>query len=156
MYASDIVLYLHPTFGVLGIMAALWVFVEALNASESNRQRIVIGSYAVAVCMLLAGIFAGWWYTELYGHFEQPVILKGPWPWAHSFFMETKEHLFFIPLVLALYLPFVARIDLFKNFKARLMVMTVAALIILNGLAIEGAGAIINGGAKVAFIHTGA
>ena len=32
------------------------------------------------------------------------------------------------------------------------MVMVVCAFIILNGLAIEGAGAIINYGAKVAFI----
>jgi len=156
MTASDIILYAHPTFGVLGIMASLWVFVEALNASEANGRRIVIGSYIVAGCLLLTGMFAGWWYTELYGHFEQPVILKGPWPWAHSFFMETKEHLFFIPLILALYLPFVARINLFKNTRARAMVMVVTALIILNGLAIEGAGAIINGGVKVAFIHTGA
>ena len=26
-YISDIVLFLHPTFGVLGTMAALWVLV---------------------------------------------------------------------------------------------------------------------------------
>lgn len=153
---SDIILFAHPTFGVLGIMAAVWVFVEALNASEANRQRLVIGSLVVAGCMLAAGMLASWWYTILYGHFEQSVILKGPWPWAHSFFMETKEHLFFIPLILALYLPFVARLDLFRNKTARVMVMTVAALIVLNGLAIEGAGAIINYGVKVAFIHTGA
>jgi hypothetical protein len=37
---SDIILFSHPTFGVLGIMAAVWVFVEALNASEANQQRL--------------------------------------------------------------------------------------------------------------------
>jgi hypothetical protein len=31
----------------------------------------------------------------------------------------------------------------------------VSAFIVLNGLAIEGAGAVINYGAKIAFIHTG-
>ena len=29
---SDIILFAHPTFGVLGIMACVWVFVEAVNA----------------------------------------------------------------------------------------------------------------------------
>ena len=69
--------------------------------------------------------------------------------------METKEHLFFIPLILALYLPIVAARKLAANAAARTMVMVVATFIILNGLAIEGAGAIINYGAKIAFIHTG-
>ena len=37
---SDIILFAHPTFGVLGIMAAVWILVEALNASEANQGRI--------------------------------------------------------------------------------------------------------------------
>jgi hypothetical protein len=153
---SDIILFAHPTFGVLGILASVWVFVEAMNASESNGRRIWLASLAVSFCIVAAWILGGYWYTVYYGHFEQPIILKGPWPWAHSFFMETKEHLFFIPLILALYLPFVARLNLARNSKARAMAMVVTALIVLNGLAIEGAGAIINYGVKVVFVHTGA
>lgn len=34
---NDIILMLHPTFGVLGILAAVWLFVEVLNASQENR-----------------------------------------------------------------------------------------------------------------------
>ncbi len=156
MSTNDIILFAHPTFGILGMLAALWLFVEALNASESNRRRIWFASLAVAALMLAAGIFAGYWYTIYYGRFEQPIVLKGPWPWAHSVFMEVKEHLFFIPLILALYLPFVARLNLFRNPKARAMVMVVAGFIVLNALAIEGAGAIVNYGVKVNFVHTGA
>ena len=51
--------------------------------------------------------------------------------------------LFFIPLLLALYLPFAVRDKLFSNTAARNMVLSVAALIVLSGLAIEGAGAVI-------------
>ena len=90
-----------------------------------------------------------------YYYADKAIILKGPWPWAHSLFMETKEHLFFIPLILALYLPIVAARRLASNAAARAMVMVVATFIILNGLAIEGAGALINYGVKVAFVHTG-
>jgi len=67
--------------------------------------------------------------------------------------METTERLFFIPLILALYLPIVAARKLAANAAARAMVMVVATFIILNGLAIEGAG--INYGGKVVFIHSG-
>ncbi len=56
--------------------------------------------------------------------------------------------MFFIPLVLALYLPFVAHLKLSTNAAARSMVFVVSGLIVLSGLAIEGAGAIINWGAK--------
>ena len=151
---SDIILFAHPTFGVFGILAAVWVFVEALNATEANQQRIRLAAAAVTVCIVLAWMLGGFWYVNYY-YAEKAVILKGPWPWAHNFVMETKEHLFFIPLILALFLPIVAARRLASNAAARMVVMVVAAFIVLNGLAIEGAGAIINYGAKIVFIHSG-
>ena len=151
---SDLILFTHPTFGVLGIIAAVWVFVEALNASEANAARIRVAAFAVAVFIVLAWIFGGYWYVNFYAP-QKAIILKGPWPIAHNFVMETKEHLFFIPLLLALYLPIAARDKLFSNKAARNMVLAVAALIALSGFAIEGAGALVNYGVKVAFVHTG-
>ena len=151
---SDIILFAHPTFGVLGIMAAVWTVVESLNASEANQSRIRLAAGVTTACIVMAWVLGGFWYVNYY-YADKAVILKGPWPWAHNFFMETKEHLFFIPLILALYLPIVAARKLASNAAARVMVMVVATFIILNGLAIEGAGAIINYGAKVAFIHAG-
>lgn len=152
---SDIILFAHPTFGVLAILAAVWVFAETLNASPANAARIRLAALAVTGFIVLAWMFGGFWYVNYY-YADKAVILKGPWPWAHDFFMETKEHLFFIPLILALYLPFVAWNKLSTSAGARNMVLAVTALIILNGLAIEGAGAIINYGVKVAYTHPGA
>lgn len=86
---------------------------------------------------------------------DQVLILKGPWPWTHDLFMETKEHLFFVPLVLALYLPFAGRGRLFANKAARNRVLAVAALIVWSGLTVEGAGAAISHGVKVATVQTG-
>ena len=150
---KDVILFLHPTFGVLAILAAVWVFTETLNASERNQRRIWIGSLWVAGLFALTWFFAGWFYTIYYHSGDQAIIARGPVPWAHDFFMETKEHLFFIPLVLAFYLPFVARLNLSVNKAARAMVFVVTALIALNGLAIEGAGAIINWGAKATLLQ---
>ena len=146
---KDVLLFLHPTFGVLGLLAAVWAFVEALNASEANHRRLWIASLAVAACFILAWVLGGWYYVVFY-HTDKALILGGPYPWAHSFFMETKEHLFFIPLILALYLPLVARLRVDINRVARAMVLVVTGLIVLDGLALEGAGAIVNWGAKSA------
>lgn len=151
---SDIILFAHPTFGVLGILASVWVFVEAMNASEANQRRIRYAAAAVTVCIVLAYMLGGFWYVNYY-YAEKALILKGPWPWAHNFVMETKEHLFFIPLILALYLPIVAAKKLATNTAARVTVMVVAGFVILNALAIEGAGAVINHGAKIVYIHSG-
>jgi hypothetical protein len=147
---SDLILFAHPTLGVLGIMAAVWVFVEALNASESNQGRIQAAALAVTICIVASYVVAGYWYVNFY-YADKAAILKGPWPFAHNFVMETKEHVFFGLLVLALLLPIVARQKLATNWSAKVMTMVVAVLIIGNALAMEGAGAVINHGAKLAF-----
>lgn len=146
---SDLILFAHPTFGVLGIMAAVWVFVEALNADAANQGRIRTAAWAVAACIVASYLVGGYWYVNYY-YAEKAMILRGPWPFAHNFFMETKEHVFFGLLVLALLLPIVVRQNLAKSWGARAVTMTVAALVMLNALAMEGAGAVINHGAKIA------
>ena len=149
---SDFILLSHPVFGVLGLLSAVWFFVEALNASEANAGRLRWAALSVAVFVCLAWLAGGYWYTHFYGP-DKALILKGPMPWTHNLVMETKEHLFFVPLVLALYLPIVARERLFANSAARTMGLSVAALIVLTALAIEGGGALISFGAKAALMH---
>ncbi len=153
--ASDVILLAHSTFGVFGTMSALWVFVETLNAREENAGRIRNAALGGAFCMIATWIIGGYWYIHFYP-FDRALILKGPWPFAHTLFMETKEHLFYITLILALYLPIAASEKLYANAVARKMVLCVAMLIVLTGLAIEGSGAVINHGAKVALLHTSA
>jgi hypothetical protein len=138
---------------VLGMVSAVWFFVEALNASEANAQRMRLAALSAAVFVCLAWVAGGYWYTHFYGA-DKALILKGPLPWAHNLVMETKEHLFFMPLVLALYLPIVARQRLFANAAARTMGLAVSALIVLTAFAVEGGGALISFGAKAALLHT--
>ena len=60
---SDIVLFAHPTFGVLGMVAAVWVFVETLNASEANQARIRMAAYATTACIVpgCGSFLPRWW-----------------------------------------------------------------------------------------------
>ncbi len=152
---SDILLLAHATLGVLGTLSAVWVFVEALDAREENAARTRRAAAAVAVFMTAAWIAGGYWYLHFYPA-ERALILKGPWAFAHSIFMETKEHLFLATLILALYLPIAAAESLYRNAAARRMVLSVAMLIVLTGLAIEGAGAIVDHGVKVALLRPAA
>jgi hypothetical protein len=151
---NDLILFAHPTFGVLGIMASVWLVAEALNASEANQQRIQTAAWTAAACIVLAYVAGGYWYVNFY-YAEKAAILKGPWPFAHNFFMETKEHVFFGLLVLAILLPIVVRQKLAANWSAKAMTVAVSVLVIGNALAMEGAGAVINHGAKLAFQHAG-
>ena len=153
--ANDAILLAHATAGVLGTLSALWVFVEALNAREQNATRIRTIAVAVAVFMFAALILGGYWYLHFYPA-ERAMILKGPWPFAHNLFMETKEHLFLMTLILALYLPVAAREPLYSSPAARNMVLAVAMLIVVTGLSIEGAGAVIDHGVKVALLRPAA
>jgi hypothetical protein len=153
--ANDAILLAHATFGVLGTASALWVFVETLNAQEQNARRIRAAAWTVALFMTVAWIIGGYWYLHYYP-MERAIILKGPWPFAHNLFMETKEHLFLATLILSFYLPIAARDRLDANSAARRMVLSVAMLIVLTGLSIEGAGAVIDHGVKVALLRPAA
>ena len=148
---TEIILMGHVLFGVGCIIAAVWVLVDALNASAINLERIKWASRASAIFMWLAIIFGGYWYVVFYKT-DKAIILKGPWPFSHSFFMETKEHLVIMLLLLATYLPIAASNNLAADKGARRLVLWVAAMVCLLGLMIEGHGAIIAMGVKVALL----
>ncbi len=150
----DLLLLAHAGFGVTGCLAALWVFVDALNARPGNTRRIQIAALIAAISMAAAWICGGYWYVHFYPA-EKVLILKGPWPFAHNIFMETKEHLFFATAILAFLLPIATRENLSVNQAARKLVLSVAALVAITGLAVEGAGGVIDHGVKVALLQKG-
>jgi len=137
---------LHVAFGILGILFAAALFMDVLNVKEGHSERTNKISLAIAVCMVLSFLIGGYWYVVYYGH-DRDIIKAGQWPWAHNFFMEVKEHLFFLLLILSIYLP----IAVYRNVpltdrKKRNLVLGISVLIILLGLFTEGAGGIISRG----------
>lgn len=151
---KEVLLMLHPTFGMLGVLAGLWVFVEMLNGPRNlNRVRYI--ALATAVFIWLSYFIGGYWYVLYYGA-DKAIIKAGPWPFAHSLVMETKEHVFFILLLLSTYLPiavYAATDRLLKNKGAREVTLAVAVFVVLLGLAMEGGGAVIALGAKLGLMR---
>jgi hypothetical protein len=148
---SNVILMVHATFGLLFILANLWVFVDTLNVNVANQARIRTLSFGVAAFMWLAYLLGGYWYVVYYAA-EKAAILKGPWPFAHNFFMETKEHVLLMLVLLATFLPIVTSGNLFGNRSSRSVVLWVTGLMVLLGIGMEGAGAIISMGAKLALL----
>jgi hypothetical protein len=148
---KEILLMTHVMLGVLSILASLWVFVDALNANEGNLERIRLLSRFVPMVMTAGFLVAGYWYVNLYPA-DKAIILKGPWPFAHDFFMETKEHLVLMLLLLTAYLPIVASANLALNHDARRLTLWVSALIVLMGLLMEGEGGVISMGVRMGLL----
>ena len=141
----------HVFFGMACLLAAVWIFVDVLHASAANQARIRWMSRAAAVVMWIAFLVGGYWYVVDYNA-DKNLILKGPWPLAHNYFMETKEHLVITLLLLATYLPIAASNNLAVNKEARRLALCVAALVAVLALMAEGHGAIISMGVKVALL----
>ena len=148
---SDVILLLHPAAGVLTILTAVWVFVDTLNVSESSVGRIKKASVLCTVLIWLTYIIGGYWYVLYYGP-DKAIIKAGPWPFAHGIFMEIKEHIFLMLLLLATYLPIAASRDIAVNKAAKKVVLWVSGLIVPIALSMEGSGAIISSGVKIGLL----
>lgn len=61
---TEMILMAHVFFGVACILAALWVFVDALNAGERNQKRIRWVSCAAAIFMWIGFVIGGYWYVS--------------------------------------------------------------------------------------------
>ncbi len=149
--SKEVILMLHPAFGVLGILAAVWVFAETLNVSAGNIVRIRLAALLSAGLIWLAYVVGGYWYVLYYGA-DKALIKAGPWPFVHGLFMESKEHIFLSLLLVATLLPLAAFANLSRRQSARQLVYWSALTVVGLGLAMEGAGAVISLGAKVALL----
>lgn len=138
------ILAAHVMFGLVGVLAATWALVELLNANKRNHRRVFIAGLATVVFIWLSFISGGYWYVSFYSA-DKTVVLAGSRPWAHSVFMEAKEHLFLTLLLLATYLPVVVRGQTITGDKSlRMLAIATAGLIVLLGLAMEHSGLIVS------------
>jgi hypothetical protein len=148
---TNFLLMSHAVLGSLLGLAGVWLFVDVLNAREENQARIRMMSLIIAGLMWLTYLLAGYFYVVYYSA-DKALILKGPWNFAHNFFMESKEHVVIMLLLLATCLPIFAYNNPAANKGARKVVLWSTGLLILTTVAMEGAGAIISMGVRVGLL----
>lgn len=96
-----ILLISHIFLGLAGIIASYAVWVGLLKKQISVKF-LRISSLIALISFLLSWLTGGYYYAIYYGKAVRNAIKSGPYPWAHSIFMEAKEHIFFfIPFLAA-------------------------------------------------------
>ena len=148
---ENLLLLIHPVTGGLATLAALWVFVDTLNAGNGSESRIKNASLICAGLIWITYFLGGYLYLKYYAA-DKTIILAGPWAFGHNFFMEVKEHVFLILLLMATYLPIVAFENIESNKAARKIILWVSGLIIPISLSMEGSGAIIGLAVKIGLL----
>jgi len=102
---------LHVGFGELTFLSAVaTLLILAWGPPKRKFMMAKITSLAGAVSAFVSWLVSGLYYVIYYGPQVKPTIKGGPWPWAHSIFMEAKEHIF-------LFLPFFAILFMFLIWK---------------------------------------
>jgi hypothetical protein len=142
------VMMAHVLFGVLGTILAVALFMDLLNLNDGNLRRIQTMGLGVAALIVIAYLVGGYWYVVHYAP-DKALILGGTWPWAHKYFMEVKEHLFFTMIILSLYLPIVTQRLRVQAGGLKNLALTITGLIVLLGLTMDGFGAIIAMGVRM-------
>ena len=148
---TEVILMAHVLFGVLCLLISVGLFVDVWHVTPASVGRIRKLSFAIAAVMWVAFIIGGYWYVTYYKA-DKAIILKGPWPFAHNFFMETKEHLVIMLLLLTTYLPIAARDNLVESKAARKLMLWVTGIIALLALSMDGEGAVIAMGVKMGLL----
>lgn len=138
----------HVIVGLVGIIAT---YAVALGTRKKTPSVVfLIWTSATAfVSFILSWAFGAYYYVLNYGANVKPVILAGKYPWAHSIFMEAKEHVFlFLPflafvtmLAVLLFRENIATDDRLRNsvFFLAMTTFLLGVFITLSGVLISGA-----------------
>ncbi len=141
--SKEILLLGHAACGALGTLAAGWVLVESFVTRRATQRMAVFAALSAAL-IVLATAMGGWWYVVEYAEVKA-LVKAGPWPWAHAWVMETKEHVFLMLPLLAILLPLTVRAAMGTDADTGgRLIRAVAGSIVLLGLAMEGMGAIVS------------
>jgi len=140
----------HIVIGLVGV-AASYLVVMGLLKRELPLRFLRISSLVAFLSYQASWLAGGFYYVVYYGGFVKPVIKAGPYPWAHAFFTEVKEHVFlflpFVSLTLFLTLWFMGD-SLTEDKSLRRTVMLVALAAFLIGVYVTVSGVIMSGAVR--------
>ncbi|MGQ9718897.1 MAG: hypothetical protein ACUVWK_03525 [Nitrososphaerales archaeon] len=151
---DEIMVGTHAFFGLLALICGVWLFAE-LRKDQVDVRTVKFLSLAIAAVVWIAWLTGGFWYVQYYP-IDRAVINAGAMPYAHSVVMETKEHIFYIGLLVATTLPLYAyglsnalatRDGGMKKFLIALVV-----IVVVGGIALESMGGLISIAAKYSWM----
>ncbi len=139
------VLIIHVITGITGIGMHNVVLMHLLKKSP-NYVFVSRLAWSAVFAFILSFASSAYYYVTYYGTAVKPRILEGAMPSAHTFFMETKEHIFLV-------LPFVAisialcttylRVNADDGLRKSTALLTLVALVI--GAVVAASGILVSG-----------
>ena len=148
LFAS--LLIAHVILGLVGAISSFIVAFLLLKPIASVRL-LRWSAITATITYILSWISGGWYYWKYYGTVVKPVIISGKYPWAHSIFTETKEHLFmFLPFaaLCVFLLVYFGADELQQNEVLRKRSATLALVVFVIAVVVTLSGVLITGGAR--------
>lgn len=145
-----IFLILHVILGLISVICSYAILLQLLrkNTSLSFLKKASLLNLISIWGSWLAG---GYYYVLYYGPQVKPMIMKGAYTWAHTIFMEAKEHIFLMmPFVAIVFcaLVFLLKDNLLANEKLKARTAALAAIFTILGTIMALSGVLISGGAR--------
>lgn len=138
----NLIFLVQPAFAVLAAIAATWTLVEVLNDVEDGLHRAGRSALVVAALIWLSAGAGAFLHLKIYGSVKEAA---DSWVFAHGYVVAVREHLFILLLLAATYLPIVVNgSHLLVNRGARVLAITVSALVVVLALGIETLGALVD------------
>lgn len=138
-------LIVHVLSGVVGVGIHNSVLVHLLKKTP-NYIFVSRLAWSAVGLYFLSWATAAYYYVTYYGVAVKPRILAGEMPIAHTFFMETKEHIFlmlpFVSISIALCVTYL-RENSDDLLRKRTVFLTSVALVI--GVVVVASGILVSG-----------
>lgn len=140
-----IALVVHVLSGVIGVGLHNTVLLHLLKKAP-NYIFVSRIAWSAVWLYFLSWVTAAYYYVIYYGVAVKPRILAGEMPIAHTFFMETKEHIFlvlpFVSISIALCVTYLRQNpdDLLRKRTALLtsVAFVVGVVVVASGILVSG------------------
>ncbi|MGB9659176.1 MAG: hypothetical protein ACPLY9_01435, partial [Nitrososphaerales archaeon] len=151
---DEVMVGFHAILGLLALIGGTWFFAE-MRKRQVDIRTVKFLSLAIASLVWITWLTGGWWYVNYYP-VDRAVINAGAMPYAHSLVMETKEHIFYIGLLIATTLPIyvygLSNKLVAGDAGAKRLLMALAVIVVLGGIVLESAGGLISIAAKYSWM----
>jgi hypothetical protein len=140
----------HVVLGLIGVIASFMVTFMLLK-DELAVSTLKKASLTAFLAYIISWLSGGWYYWKYYGTVVKPVIMKGNYTWAHSVFMEAKEHVFlFLPFVTLCLMLIIwcAPNALATNSQLKKRTFFLSLMITILAIVVTLSGVLITGGAR--------
>ncbi len=143
-------LILHVLAGLIGLGASYGILI-VLFKRVTPLTFLRWASFVALISYIFSWITGGYYYVLRYGAEVKPIILSGAYPWAHTFGMETKEHIFLFIPILAAVITLIAWIygkELSTDQVLRQGFIAVVSLVVIIGTTTALLGILVSGASR--------